>query len=75
MNQPSGDEYVFKYSGELGTYCAKHQPFAIYSKASEKTFFCCGGATSNDNQRLHHMVSYYDHATGLVPRPTIKMRI
>ncbi len=25
MNQPSGDEYAFKYSGGLGTYCAKHQ--------------------------------------------------
>lgn len=30
MNQPSGDEYVYKYSGGLGTYCAKHNPFAVY---------------------------------------------
>ena len=30
MNQPSNDEYVYKYSGGLGTYCAKHKPFAIY---------------------------------------------
>jgi hypothetical protein len=30
MNQPSGDEYVYKYSGGLGTYCAKHKPFAVY---------------------------------------------
>lgn len=71
MNQPSEDEYVFKYSGGLGTYCAKHQPFAIYSQKAEKTFFCYGGTTKNDHQRLHHMVSYYDHATGMVPRPTV----
>jgi len=31
MNQPSGDEYVFKYSGGLGTYCAKHIPHAWYA--------------------------------------------
>jgi hypothetical protein len=71
MNQPSGDEYVYKYSGGLGTYCAKHQPFAIYSEKAKKTFFCYGGTTKTDYQRLHHMVSYYDHATGMVPRPTV----
>jgi hypothetical protein len=71
MNQPSEDEYVFKYSGGLGTYCAKHQPFAVYSPSAEKTFFCWGGTVKNDYQRLHHMVSYYDHATGMVPKPTV----
>lgn len=71
MNQPSGDEYAFKYSGGLGTYCAKHQPFAVYSHEARKTFFCYGGAPENNQQRLLHMVSYYDHATGMVPRPTI----
>ena len=25
--QPTGDEYVYKYSGGLGTYCAKHRPY------------------------------------------------
>ena len=48
MNQPSNDEYVYKYSGGLGTYCAKHQPFAVYSPEANKTFFCYGG-TSNDS--------------------------
>ena len=38
MNQPSGDEYVYKYSAGLGTYCAKHKPFAIYRKEVDKTF-------------------------------------
>ena len=71
MNQPSGDEYVYKYSGGLGTYCAKHKPFAIYNKQSNKTFFCYGGATASSNRRLLHMVSYFDHSTKTVPRPTI----
>jgi len=71
MNQPSGDEYVYKYSGGLGTYCAKHKPFAVYCPEVEKTFFCYGGATPENNRRLIHMVSYFDHRTKTVPRPTI----
>jgi hypothetical protein len=71
MNQPSGDEYVYKYSGGLATYCAKHKPFAVYCDVAKKTFFCYGGTTSDSNQKLLHMVSYYDHATQTVPRPTI----
>ncbi|MBW3542137.1 MAG: hypothetical protein KY476_17845, partial [Planctomycetes bacterium] len=35
FNQKSGDEYVYKYSGGLGTYCAKHQPFAVYSREAD----------------------------------------
>jgi hypothetical protein len=71
MNQPSGDEYVYKYSGGLGTYCAKHRPFAVYRPEVEKTFFCYGGTTPDRHDRLLHMVSYYDHRTGKVPKPTI----
>ena len=71
MNQPSDDEYVFKYSGGLGTYCAKHQPFAVYAQEVQKTFFCYGGTSSDGYQQLQHMVSYYDHASGTVPRPTL----
>ena len=71
MNQPSGDEYVYKYSGGLGTYCAKHKPFAIYCEAVNRTFFCYGGTTEDSNRKLLHMVSYFDHASGTVPRPTI----
>jgi len=69
-NQPQKDEYVYKYSGGLGTYCAKHRPFAIYAPKVNKTFFCYGG-TDPDRRTLLHMVSFYDHATGTVPRPTI----
>ena len=70
-NQSSGDEYVFKYSGGLGTYCAKHQPFAVYSAAANKTFFCYGGTRADGERKLVHMVSYFDHATGKVARPTL----
>lgn len=71
-NQAQGDEYVYKYSGGLGTYCAKHRPFAIYAPAVNKTFFCYGGTKGEGSKRtLLHMVSYYDHATGMVPRPTV----
>jgi hypothetical protein len=71
MNQPSGDEYVYKYSGGLGTYCAKHKPFAVYCEKVDKTFFCYGGTTTDSDQKLIHMVSYFDHRTATVPRPTI----
>ncbi|MGQ9651230.1 MAG: BNR-4 repeat-containing protein, partial [Phycisphaerae bacterium] len=71
-NQETGDEYVYKYSGGLGTYCAKHSPFAIYSAKANKTFFCYGG-TVKGKQELLEMVSFYDHVTGTVPRPTILM--
>lgn len=83
---PTEDEYVYKYSGGLGTYPNQHRPFAVYSAAAQKTFFCYGG-TPRDSYRdparftgghaqyiegqLLHMVSYYDHTTGTVPRPTI----
>lgn len=70
MNQPSNDEYVYKYSGGLATYCAKHQPFGVYSKKVDKTFFCFGG-TDNENSTLLHCVSYFDHKTGKVANPTI----
>jgi len=69
-NQRQGDEYVFKYSGGLGTYCAKHRPFAVYAKDVDKTFFCYGG-TVGKNKTLLHMVSCFDHKTGTVPRPRI----
>jgi hypothetical protein len=69
-NQPQKDEYVYKYSGGLGTYCSSHNPFAIYRKEVQKTFFCYGGSVKG-KQELLHMVSYYDHRTGMVPRPTI----
>ncbi len=70
FNQPTQDEFRYKYSGGFATYPQQHAPIAIYSKEANKTFFCYGG-TVKGRQELLHMVSYYDHATGMVPRPTI----
>lgn len=72
FNQEINTEYRYKYSGGLGTYCANHLPFAIYAPAVNKTFFVYGG-TKPCESRLIEMVSYYDHATGMVPRPTFLM--
>src|SRR6478609_256496 len=74
MNQPSHDEYKYKYSGGFATYPQQHIPIAIYRPEVNKTFFCYGGTTAkkgSDPQVLLHMVSYFDHKTGQVPRPTI----
>lgn len=68
-NEKVDSEYVYKYSGGLGTYCAHHYPFAIHVPEVDKTFFCYGGSAPDRNE-LVHMVSYFDHRTGMVPRPT-----
>jgi len=52
MNQSTVDEYVYKYSGGLGTYCAKHKPFSVYCDKVKKTFFCYGGTTKTSNTHL-----------------------
>jgi hypothetical protein len=70
MNQPSNDEYVYKYSGGLAVYPANHRPFAIYSKVVDKTFFCFGG-TDDANSTLLHSVSYFDHKTKKLANPVI----
>jgi len=73
-NQPSNDRYRYKYSGGLGTYCAKHLPLACCAPQAGKTFFVYGGTKGlGVESPLLAMVSCYDHATGLVPRPTILM--
>ncbi|SFG83434.1 BNR-4 repeat-containing protein [Pedobacter insulae] len=69
-NEPSKDEYVYKYSGGLGTYPANHYPFSIYVSKVNKTFFCYGG-TDKDGKTLLHSVSYFDHQTKMVPKPTV----
>lgn len=74
-NQPSNDEYAYKYSGGFATYPQQQSPNAIYRKEVHKTFFCYGGNQLDPadpaRQELLHMVSYFDHATGMVPKPTI----
>jgi len=67
----SKDEYRYTYySGGLGTYTAQHIPLAYYAVTVNRTYFCWGGA-SRDGNTLRQMISYYDHATGMVPRPTV----
>ncbi|MCY2990515.1 MAG: BNR-4 repeat-containing protein [Planctomycetota bacterium] len=59
-----------KYSGGLGTYTANHVPMAIYAPEVRKTFFVYGGAKQGERYLLD-MLAYYDHAQGVVPRPTV----
>ncbi|MBQ9874136.1 MAG: BNR-4 repeat-containing protein [Thermoguttaceae bacterium] len=69
-NQKLQNEYVFKYSGGLGTYPANHYPFSVYRPEVDKTFFCYGG-TDPGESTLWHEVGVYDHKTKKVSRPTI----
>lgn len=64
------DEYRYKYSGGMATYPQQHAPIAVYDRPSNRTFFVYGGA-SGDRKSILHMISYYDHATGAVPRPAV----
>lgn len=70
MNQPTGDQYGYKYSGGMATYPQQHAPIAIYSPAVNKTFFVYG-ATNPANSTLYHNISYYDHATRRLARPRV----
>lgn len=63
-------EYGDKYSGGLGTYTANHVPIAVYAKEVNKTFFVYGGSKGGKRYLLN-MISYYDHAKNVVPRPTV----
>ena len=76
FNTALSSEYRYKYSGGMATYPQQHAPIAIYAPSVEKTFFVYGGTIArgaNDDQELLHMVSYYDHKTGMVPRPRVLM--
>lgn len=70
MIQPTGDAHGYKYSGGFATYPQQHLPIAVHAAKAHKTFFCYGGTAPNKNELLH-LISYYDHQTGQVPRPTI----
>ncbi len=69
-NQPTKDRHRYKYSGGFATYPQQHLPIAYHARAADKTFFCYGGTVPGKRELLH-MVSYYDHATGTVPRPVV----
>lgn len=72
MNQPLKTEHRYKYSGGFATYPQWHMPIAIHVPSQRKTFFVFGGSAGNVSERsdeLQHLVSFYDHASGTVPRP------
>ena len=71
FNQPSEDEYKYKYSGGFATYPQQQGPVAYYAEQVDKTFFCFGGVAEDGGEELLHLVSYFDHATGEVARPTV----
>lgn len=71
FNEPLNNEYVYKYSGGLGTYPANHSPFAVYAPVVGKTFFCYGGVTDSTSRELGHFVGWFDHRTKTVCRPTL----
>ena len=64
-------EYGDKYSGGLGTYTADHIPLAVYSPEVNKTFFVYGGTSQKDKKYLLCMIGEFDHATGMVSKPTV----
>ncbi len=64
------NDYGPKYSGGLGTYTANHVPICIYAEEVNKTFFSYGGVDLTTGDLLI-MVSYFDHETCMVPRPTV----
>ena len=64
-------EWGDKYSGGLGTYTSSHIPIAIYEKKVNKTFFVYGGTTGAADRHLLIMLSYFDHAKGMVPKPVV----
>ncbi len=67
-NQRVNTEYVYKYSGGLATYCAKHQPLAVYHEEADTTFFVYGGS-ADTARALHIMVGAYDHAADHLHAP------
>lgn len=69
--EPTKDEYHFKYSGGLGTYTANHRPIAIYAPPANKTYFVYGGTLGTGRDRLVAMIGAYDHANGEFERPTL----
>ncbi|MGD2176045.1 MAG: BNR-4 repeat-containing protein [Candidatus Brocadiaceae bacterium] len=69
-NQPSDDEYRFKYSGGLGTYPQPVIPLGVHAPEAAKTFFCYGGALRTRNE-LTHVLSCFDHREKTVSRPRV----
>lgn len=72
-NQPSKDEWRYKYSGGLATYPQQHVPIAVRAPDARRTYFVYGAASAGapGKASLLHAISFYDHDTGTVARPRI----
>jgi hypothetical protein len=70
MNQPTKDQYHYKYSGGMATYPQQHAPIAVYAPEVEKTFFVYGGVAKGGRSLLH-MVGAYDHRSRRAERPRV----
>lgn len=75
--EPTGDQYSYKYSGGLATYTAKQIPLAIHAPEVKKTFFVYGGTKAEagsegeGKSRLLACIGCFDHKTGMLTRPTL----
>lgn len=66
------DKGSFRQAGGMATFSQANAPVAIYSAKAEKTFFIYGGQGPSGEGR--HLVSYFDHRTRELARPTILER-
>ncbi|MCQ2397495.1 MAG: hypothetical protein MJ106_07355, partial [Lentisphaeria bacterium] len=57
-------------AGGMGTDCMGDVAFGGYRKDVDRTYVCFGG-TDDANSTLYHCVSYFDHRTKRVARPTV----
>lgn len=70
---PGGTKYPNKYGGGLATYPQQIAPLAIYSEEQNKTYFTFSLNLPKPTKptNVAHVLSYYDHDTGLVARPKV----
>jgi len=66
----------FFSSGGMATAGASQVPMACYDAKANKTFFVYSGLPSSDKpsktvNSMQIMISFFDHSTGMIPRPTI----
>lgn len=71
FKEDSGQKPGYRFSGGVATFATRHRPVSIYCPEVKKTFFVYGGTTSQDEQHLVIMVSYFDHRLHVVPKPVI----
>ncbi|UCD27659.1 MAG: BNR-4 repeat-containing protein [Planctomycetota bacterium] len=71
----AGSDPINNYCGAIATADNSNLPMAYYAEKVNKTFFVFGGIPKDGPETKNRpaalaMISYYDHNTGTVPRPT-----